>query len=59
MATGASWKGQSNLWFPNCKGIIREPEHVREEPSAVNVLLLNFFLRILDQEKPIQMLQNR
>ena len=29
-------KGHSNLWFPNCRGIIREPEHVREEPSAVN-----------------------
>ena len=38
MATGASWKGHSNLWVPNRKGIIREPEHVREEPSAVSNL---------------------
>ena len=36
MATGASWKGHSNLWFPNCRGITREPEHEREEPSAVS-----------------------
>ena len=38
MATGASWKGHSNLWVPNRRGIIREPEHVSEEPSAVSNL---------------------
>jgi len=38
MATGASWKGHSNLWVPNRRGIILEPEHVREEPSAVSNL---------------------
>ena len=38
MATGASWKGHSNLWVPNHRGIILEPEHVREEPSAVSNL---------------------
>jgi len=25
-----------NLWFPNCRGITREPEHERDEPSAVS-----------------------
>ena len=38
MATEASWKGHSNLWVPNHRGMIREPEHVREEPSAVSNL---------------------
>ena len=37
-ATGASWKGHSNLWSPNRRGIIRDPEHVSEEPSAVSNL---------------------
>ena len=41
MATGASWKGHSNLWVPNRRGMIREPEHVREEPSAVSNLILD------------------
>ena len=38
MATGASWKGHSNLWVLNRRGIIQKPEHMREEPSAVSDL---------------------
>ena len=37
-ATGASWKGHSNLLSPNRRGIIREPEQESKEPSAVSNL---------------------
>ena len=36
--TWANKKGQSNLWEPKCRGMILEPENMREEPSAVTNL---------------------
>ena len=36
--TGASWKGQLNMLEPKPKGIILEPEQVREDPSTVTNL---------------------
>ena len=36
--TVASWKNQSKLQEPKCRGIILEPEHKNEEPSSVRSL---------------------
>ena len=38
IATRASWKGKSKLWFPKHREIMREPEQESEELSAVSRL---------------------